>query len=59
MIAIDGMPNHIHPFIGMKLKCSLSDLAREIKKSSNEFINEMGYPVISLIGKRFIVHFPY
>ena len=27
-------------FIGMKPTCCLSDLVREIKKSSNEFINE-------------------
>jgi len=40
MLAIKGMPDHIHFFIGMKPECSLSDLVREIKKSSNEFINE-------------------
>ena len=34
------MPDHIHIFIGMKPTCCLSDLVREIKKSSNEFINE-------------------
>lgn len=40
MIAINGMPDHIHLFIGLKPSCCLSDLIREIKKSSNEFINE-------------------
>jgi REP element-mobilizing transposase RayT len=40
MLAINGMPNHIHILIGMKPSCCLSDLVREIKKSSNEFINE-------------------
>jgi REP element-mobilizing transposase RayT len=40
MIAINGMPDHIHLFIGMKPSCCLSDLVREIKKSSNEFVNE-------------------
>ncbi|MEY4931062.1 MAG: family transposase [Bacteroidota bacterium] len=40
MLAINGMPDHIHFLIGMKPSCSLSDLIREIKKSSNEFINE-------------------
>lgn len=34
------MPDHIHIFIGMKPNCCLSDLVREIKKSSNSFINE-------------------
>lgn len=40
MIAINGMPDHIHFLIGMKPSCCLSDLVREIKKSSNEFVNE-------------------
>lgn len=40
LIAINGMPDHIHIFIGMKPNCCLSDLVREIKKSSNSFINE-------------------
>lgn len=39
-LAINGMPDHIHILIGMKPSCCLSDLIREIKKSSNEFINE-------------------
>ena len=38
LIAINGMADHIHIFIGMKPSCCLSDLIREIKKSSNEFI---------------------
>ncbi len=40
MLAINGMPDHIHIFIGMKPECRISDLVREIKKSSNTFINE-------------------
>jgi putative transposase len=40
MLAINGMPNHIHFVIGMKPTCCLSDLVREVKKSSNEFVNE-------------------
>ncbi len=40
MLAINGMPDHIHFFIGMKPSCCLSDLIREIKKASNEFIND-------------------
>lgn len=43
MIAINGIPNHIHFLIGMKPSCCLSDLVREVKKSSNEFINENNY----------------
>jgi len=40
LLAINGMPDHIHILIGMKPSCCLSDLVREIKKSSNEFITE-------------------
>lgn len=40
MLAINGTENHIHIFFGMKPTCCISDLVREIKKSSNTFINE-------------------
>lgn len=40
MLAINGMPDHIHFLIGMKPTCCLSDLVREVKKSSNAFIRE-------------------
>mgnify|MGYP003435403632 CR=1 FL=1 len=40
LIAINGMPDHIHILIGMKPSCCLSDLVREIKKSTNDFIKE-------------------
>ncbi len=39
-LAINGMPNHIHLFIGFRPTACLSDLVREVKKSSNAFINE-------------------
>ena len=38
MLAINGMPDHIHFFIGMRPTCCLSDLVMEVKKSSNGFI---------------------
>lgn len=40
MLAINGMPDHLHFFIGMRPACCLSDLVREVKKSSNEFIKD-------------------
>lgn len=43
ILAINGMPDHIHIFIGMKPNCCLSDLVREVKKSSNEFIKEKNF----------------
>jgi putative transposase len=43
MLAINGMPDHIHFFIGIRPSCCLSDLVREIKKSSNDFIKEKNF----------------
>jgi len=43
MLAINGMPDHIHIFIGMNPECRLSDLVREIKKSSNSFVNRNNF----------------
>ncbi|MDD4149316.1 MAG: IS200/IS605 family transposase [Bacteroidales bacterium] len=43
MLAINGISNHIHFFIGFKPDCCLSDLVREIKKSSNSFIKDSGF----------------
>lgn len=43
MLAVNGMSDHIHLVIGMKPTCCLSDLVREVKKSSNNFINERGF----------------
>lgn len=40
MLAINGTSNHIHLFVGIKPNCSISDLVREIKKSSTHFIQE-------------------
>lgn len=40
LLAINGMPDHLHLLIGMKPTCCLSDLIREIKKSSTIWINE-------------------
>jgi len=40
MLAINGTSDHIHIFVGMKPSCLVSDLVREIKKSSNEFIKD-------------------
>lgn len=40
LLAINGMPDHIHILIGMKPSCCLSDLVMEVKKASNKFVNE-------------------
>ena len=43
MLVINGTQNHIHFFIGMKPTCCLSDLVREVKKSTNAFIDDKKY----------------
>ncbi|MBT3385130.1 MAG: IS200/IS605 family transposase [Prolixibacteraceae bacterium] len=40
MLAINGTSNHIHFFIGIKPTCCLSDLVREVKKSSDAMVKE-------------------
>ncbi len=40
MLAINGTENHIHFLIGLKPSCKISNLVREVKKSSNVFVKE-------------------
>ncbi|HSQ23731.1 MAG TPA: IS200/IS605 family transposase, partial [Pyrinomonadaceae bacterium] len=40
LIAINGMPDHVHILIGLKPAMALADLIREIKADSTNFINE-------------------
>jgi len=39
-IIVNGMPDHIHAFIGLRPSMLISDLVRDIKSSSTNFINE-------------------
>jgi REP element-mobilizing transposase RayT len=39
-IIINGMPDHIHIFLGLNPKISISDLVRDLKRSSSLWINE-------------------
>ena len=39
LIAINGMPDHVHIFIGLRPDMALSNLVREIKSASSNFIN--------------------
>lgn len=40
LIAINGMPDHIHILIGLKPDKSISNLVRDIKANSSKFIND-------------------
>jgi REP element-mobilizing transposase RayT len=43
MLAIGGMPDHIHIFFGLKPAEAISDLVREVKKASNDYIKDEGF----------------
>ena len=62
LLAINGMPDHIHILIGMRPSCCLSDLVREIKKASNEFVNQKknGEPKVRVAGRLWCIFlFPF
>ena len=39
-IIVNGMSNHIHAFVGLKPSMAISDLVRDIKNNSTNFINK-------------------
>jgi REP-associated tyrosine transposase len=42
-IIVNGMPDHIHAFVGLRPAMSISDLVRDIKNNSSNFINARGF----------------
>ncbi|MBK9402285.1 MAG: IS200/IS605 family transposase [Bacteroidetes bacterium] len=42
-IIVNGMPDHIHAFIGLKPSMAISNLVRDIKSGSTNFINKHNY----------------
>lgn len=43
LLAINGVPDHIHILIGMRPTQALSDLVRDIKTNSSKWINEKNF----------------
>jgi len=39
-IIVNGMPDHIHAFVGLRPAMAISDLTRDIKNNSSNFIND-------------------
>ena len=39
-IIVNGMPDHIDAFVGLKPAMSISDLVRDIKNNSSNFVND-------------------
>lgn len=42
-IIVNGMPDHIHIFVGFQPSLTISDLVRDVKNNSSKFINEKGW----------------
>ncbi|MEQ1677030.1 MAG: IS200/IS605 family transposase [Chitinophagaceae bacterium] len=42
-LAVNGMPDHIHVLVGLKPAMRISDLIRDIKNNSTNFINDNGW----------------
>lgn len=42
-IIVNGMPDHVHAFMGLKPSMAISDLVRDIKNNSSNFINKKGF----------------
>lgn len=42
-IIINGVSDHVHVFVGLKPAMSVSDLVRDIKNNSSNFINEQKF----------------
>ena len=45
MLAINGMPDHVHVFFGMRPSQSLSDLMQDIKGNSSKWINQKRFVI--------------
>ncbi len=43
VLAINGMPDHLHVFFGMRPTQSLSDLMQDVKGDSSKWINKKGF----------------
>ncbi len=40
VLAVNGMPDHLHILVGLRPEMALADLVRDIKSNSSRFINE-------------------
>jgi putative transposase len=43
LIAVNGMPDHLHLFVGLHTTQSIADLMKIVKGDSSEWINEQGF----------------
>ena len=45
VLAINGMPDHVHVFFGMRPTQSLSDVMQDLKGDSSKWINQKGFVI--------------
>lgn len=43
LLAINGTKDHVHLFLGIEPSCRMSNLMRDVKGESSEFINKKGF----------------
>ncbi len=46
MLAINGMPDHVHMLIGFRATQSMADLIQDVKAGSSKWINELLHSTI-------------
>ena len=42
-IIVNGIPDHVHIFFGLNPKVAISDIARDVKNNSTNFINKSNF----------------
>jgi REP element-mobilizing transposase RayT len=52
LVAIDGMPQHVHMLIGFRPTQSMADLMQDVKDGSSKWINANNTAEVVLNGKR-------
>jgi REP element-mobilizing transposase RayT len=57
LITINGMPDHVHLFIGYNPNQLIPSLLQDVKGFSSKWINKKGFVRGSLIGRKDMVHF--
>ena len=43
LLAINGMPDHVHIFLGLNPAIAISDLVKDIKRATNTWVNDQGF----------------
>ncbi len=57
-IIINGVADHVHAFIGLKPAMALSDLVRDVKNNSSNFINDHKWVAGNSTGRKAMGRFP-